>query len=44
MLARLRAERLAAIEDKTLIIFDPRRLTDRSGCGPSQLIASRLLL
>ena len=44
MLARLRADRLATIDDKTLIIFDPRGLTYLSGNGPSQLIARRVLL
>jgi hypothetical protein len=35
---------LAAVEDKTLIIYDRRRLTDLSGYTALQLIPQRVLL
>lgn len=43
-LARLRDERLAAIEDKMLIIFDRRRLAELSGYEALNLIGQRVLL
>lgn len=43
-LAQLRDERLAAIEDKMLIIFDRRRLAELSGYEALQLIGHRVLL
>ena len=43
-LAQLRDERLAALEDKTLIIHDRRRLSDLSGYASLRLIPQRVLL
>src|SRR3984893_1496173 len=43
-LTQLRDERLAAIEDKTLIIYDRRRLADLSGYASLPLIPPRGLL
>jgi len=43
-LAQLRDERLAAIEDKMLIIHDRRRLADLSGYASLRLIPQRVLL
>src|SRR5258708_37190512 len=43
-LAQLRDERLAALEDKTLIIHDRRRLAHLSGYASLRLIPQRLLL
>jgi len=40
----IRDERLAAVEDKTLIIYDQRRLADLSGYSSLQLIPQRVLL
>lgn len=43
-LTKLRGDKLATIEDKTLIIFDRRRLCDLSGYGAKQLVTQRMLL
>ena len=43
-LTQLREERLAAVEDKTLIIYDRRRLADLSSYSAGQLIPQRVLL
>jgi CRP-like cAMP-binding protein len=43
-LSRLRADRLAVIEDKMLIILDRRGLAELSGYGARPLTAQRLLL
>lgn len=43
-LTQLRDERLAMIEDKTLIIYDRRRLAELSGYASLQLIPQRVLL
>ena len=43
-LGALREQRLAAIEDKMLIIYDRRQLAELCGYGEDQLITQRMLL
>lgn len=43
-LTTLRDDKLATIENKMLIIYDRRRLTELSGYGASELITQRMLL